>query len=106
METKSATSSKKTGCSAVILPASLDTACAGHWHSLLLQAIRSPETQNLLVDAARLKHIDSAGIGVLVFIHSEAKSLSKAVIFLNMPGEISSILAETKIGSLLNKRSL
>ncbi|PKK89330.1 MAG: hypothetical protein CVV64_14800 [Candidatus Wallbacteria bacterium HGW-Wallbacteria-1] len=87
------------------LPESLDTAAASEWNNILCSRLRDPGTENLIIDASDLKHIDSAGIGVLVFVHSEAKNLSKGFIIVNMRAEISALLSETRIDNILHEHN-
>jgi anti-sigma B factor antagonist len=87
------------------LPEALDTAAASEWNRILCSRLRNPATENLIIDASGLKHIDSAGIGVLVFVHAEAKNLGKGFIIVNMRAEISALLSETRIDNILHEHT-
>lgn len=60
----------------------------------------SEQKNNLVVDLANLKHINSNGLNVLINILTKARSAGGDVIIANVPEKIKSLLVITKLNTV------
>lgn len=59
-------------------------------------------TKDLYLEMSRLIHLDSVGMGVLIFFHTQFQSSGRKVVFKTLSDEIENLFELTSLNRVLN----